>query len=1016
MPRHVHPAFGVAVFLALLHLGGRTRAAEPVQPNEETNVTIRVESAAVRTLSGTWLLAVDGENKGRDERWFEKARPEAKAAPVPGIIQQVFPGYHGVAWYWHTFTVTQLPAAGEDRMLLRFGAVDYLADVWLNGTHLGRYEGGETPFEFDATAAFRAGENLLAVRVLNPTGRPIDGYVLNQTPHRNKVDAPRCGSSFNIGGIMYPVELRRVPPVYMADLFVRPDVKSGQIQVTIAVRNTGPATTGMLTLNVAQSGGGGDVLQRVEQKAAFAAGDSMHELSIAVGQPHLWNLDDPFLYRVTAGVRQAFQGDTPSGRPLDTPPSVSLEKRTDDGKRTHQLSVRCGFRDFRVVDGYFQLNGKRLFLKSTHTGNHIPIGQTVPVIADFVRRDLIYAKASGFNTVRFISGVAYPEQLDFCDELGLMVYEECYAGWCLEDSPKMAERFDRNSSDMVRRDRNHPSVTIWGLMNETRDGPTFRQAVAFLPKLRTLDPTRLVLLHSGRWDAAPTIGSVSNPGGAEWEPMWGVEGPNAPKVDPKLDWNPGGYLDRAGDAHVYPAVPHTPQTLKFIREIGRETKPVFLSEYGIGSMMNVISESRHFEQVGARPDLEDAAMLRAQSEGLTADWKRLGFEGVYPFAEDLLRESQRLHSRQRALGFDLVRSNPKFCGYNLTGMLDHAITGEGLWTFWREWKPGTFDAVADGWSSLRWCLFATPQHGYAGREFTVEATLATEDALKPGEYPARFRIVGESGIVWEKAEMVRIPSPAPLAVPVIHETIKLAAPAGKYVFAAELEHGGAPVGGRLAFYLSDPAALPKLEGQATLWGIEKRAEDWLTARGLACRTLDVAAPSARELVIVGRPGDADTNPKAWEALTQRMAKGATVIFLSGVLFRDSKAAMQWLPLKNKGRCRSFNDWLYHKECVAKRHPVFEGLQSPGIMDWDYYGLVIPHEIFEGQDTPDETICAAFATGHHEYGNGYGCSLLIAAYRSGDGRFILSTPYLLENLDAHPAADRMLLNLIRFARK
>ena len=72
-----------------------------------------------------------------------------------------------------------------------------------------------------------------------------------------------------------------------------------------------------------------------------------------------------------------------------------------------------------------------------------------------------------------------------------MVYEECsFAGWCLADSPKMAERFDRNTSDMIRRDRNHPSVTIWGLLNETRDGPVFRQAVAFLPKLRELDPTR----------------------------------------------------------------------------------------------------------------------------------------------------------------------------------------------------------------------------------------------------------------------------------------------------------------------------------------------------------------------------------------------------------------------------------------------------------------------------------------------------------------------------------------------
>jgi len=100
--------------------------------------------------------------------------------------------------------------------------------------------------------------------------------------------------------------------------------------------------------------------------------------------------------------------------------------------------------------------------------------------------------------------------------------------------------------------------------------------------------------------------------------------------------------------------------------------------------------------------------------------------------------------------------------------------------------------------------------------------------------------------------------------------------------------------------------------------------------------------------------------------------------------------------------------------VANRHPVFAGLQSPGIMDWDFYGPVIPHDLFEGMDTPDETIAAAFATGHHASPTGYACGLLVATYRAGAGRLILSTPYILENLGTHPAADRLLLNLMRHA--
>ena len=94
----------------------------------------------------------------------------------------------------------------------------------------------------------------------------------------------------------------------------------------------------------------------------------------------------------------------------------------------------------------------------------------------------------------------------------------------------------------------------------------------------------------------------------------------------------------------------------------------------------------------------------------------------------------------------------------------------------------------------------------------------------------------------------------------------------------------------------------------------------------------------------------------------------------------------------------------------------QALQAPGILDWDFYGPIIPHEIYEGLDTPDETIAASFVTAHHRCPGGYGCGLLLAAYRHGAGQIILSTLHLVENLDAHPAADRLLLNLIRYAQR
>jgi len=285
--------------------------------------------------------------------------------------------------------------------------------------------------------------------------------------------------------------------------------------------------------------------------------------------------------------------------------------------------------------------------------------------------------------------------------------------------------------------------------------------------------------------------------------------------------------------------------------------------------------------------------------------------------------------------------------------------------------------------------------------------------LKPGEYPARFRVFGPTGTVWEKSATVTIPSSLPFAVPVLRETFKLKGPPGQYTFSANLERGGAATGGSLTFNLSNPEESPRPSGEVTLWGIDEKTKQWLTAHGLECRPFQTNEEGERQLILVGMPADAgDANQ--WELPKRRMTvQGANVVFLKAGLFKGNTNNMNWLPLKAHGTCINVYDWLYHKECVAQRHPVFQGLQGPGIMDMEYYGPVIPHEIFIDQDTPDETICAGFNTGYHAVAGAYRSSLLIALYRAGAGRLVLSTPYILENLDSHPAADRLLLNLLRY---
>ncbi len=952
-------------------------------------------TTAIRTLNGTWRLATDPQDVGETKQWYEGPLPNAQPTRVPSIIQEVFPGYHGLAWYSREFVPPVHPNV-QGRYLLRFENVDYLATVWVNGILVGSHEGGDTPFVLDATHAVKPGRNnKLVVRVLNPSNKRIDGIVLGDTPHQFKRLPYVNGAMFDYGGIIGPVELVMAPAVRVENLYVRPDWETGRILVQVNVRNAArKPSRGRLVLSVAPAASG-ETLEANYLQHELPPGDTQVKAELHVEGHRLWDIADPYLYQVKASVRAG-----------------GIEG-------VDESSVRCGFRDFRVINGYFRLNGKRLYWRSTHTLNHCPIGQILPPsnAPDILRRDMLYAKAAGFNGVRFIAGLAYPYQLDLCDEIGLLVWEESMASWLPAPFPGMKEKYEITVRNMVLRDRNHPSIAIWGMLNETPDGPIFREAVAALQTVRAVDDARLVLLSSGRWDGQPSIGSVSNPGSSEWQHVWGLEAPGAhPLTTGKI----GGYWKDSGDAHFYPEVPQTPQVNREIRTLGQNTKPVFLSEYGIGSMMNVIQDARMFQQAGARPDLEDFTLMRSMAERFTADWNRWGMDGVYSFPEDMLQESQRRMARHRLLGFNLIRSNPKLCGFNLTGMLDHVMTGEGVWRFWRDWKPGAMDAMQDGWWPLRWCLFVQPEHGYAGRPIRIEGVLANDDALQPGEYPAQFRICGPSGIAWDRQTVARIPRPAPghdgpLAVPVLNEEVALSGPPGTYELVATLEQGGAPKGRSWQFYLSDAASLPRLNRTVTAWGIEQKAQAWLREHGVTCERFGGSKPSRREIILVGDLSKTGANGNAWKELAQRMARGSAVVFLSPLAFQRKKDKVAWLPLAKKGRCYKFGDWLYHKECVAKEHPIFDGLQGKGILDWYYYGPMIPHHLFDGQETPDEIVAAAFAAGYSTPG-GYASGILLGSYRFGAGRFWVNTFPALENLDAHPAADRIILNLIDYASR
>ena len=1007
--------------ISLLVVGFATaRAGEPA-----TSVPAgQPVSSNVVSLDGDgWLLATDPKNVGREEKWFETPRAEAKPTKVPWIIQDAFPAYHGVAWYWREFAAPKNPHAGG-RWLLRFWAVDYLAEVWLNGTRVGQHEGGESPFVLDVTDAIRVGvKNLLAVRVLNPANEPIDGIVLGETPHRNKVIPYRAGASYNHGGIVDSVELLVVPAVRIDDLFARPETKTGKIRVQAQVHNAGQREAAARFEFTVAPANSGETIERIVLDRNLPSGDTLVEMELHVAQPRLWELNEPNLYRVTARV-QAKE-------------SLSFDER----------SVRCGFRDFTFENGYFRLNGRRLFLRCSHTGNHCPVGLQLPPDPDMLRRDLLNVKVMGFNAIRFISGVATRYQLDLCDEIGLMVYEEPYAAWCLRASPKMAERFDESLFGMIRRDRNHPSVVIWGLLNETHDGPVFRHAAAALPRLRELDDTRMLMLNSGRWDLRSSVAAeppeltglqswrtdfgtdpnvTHNPTakpieglGIKWAPgqlalhpgpageccvvRWTCPTPGEHEVNAtftsiarhattdvhalhnsqplhdgginigdhsgsssftgkltmkagdRLDFvvgfgnghyggdttalaatvrQPDGTLDDAAakftlqknpngpwsygwlapaaqfdvatfkaytvahvsgaakppeqrrfgtlsnpgsaewedvldDQHPYQRVPHTAAVIKTLRTFQGDKNPMFISEYGVGSAVDLWRVTRHYERLG-KEHVEDAQFYRDKLDRFLADWDRWKMDECFATPQEFFAQSIRQMAAERLYGLNALRANPSLVAHSLTGTVDQGMSGEGLFTTFRELKPGTTDAMFEALAPLRLCLFTEPLHVYRGGRVKLEAVLANEDALPPGEYPVRLQVVGPNmQRIVDRVVTVTVPASGepvgrvsrpdpresgrngsgdpsyenaqlqnqepPFAIPFFSEDIPIDAPAGTYRFLATIERGGAPTGGETVFHVDDAAAMPSVETEIVLWGDDPELAKWLVDRGIRVR-------------------------------------------------------------------------------------------------------------------------------------------------------------------------------------
>lgn len=393
------------------------------------------ESRMVFDLNGVWdFCLMNGEAKG-----------EIMPMPVPSSYNDIYTGrdfadHVGNLYYRRTFTVSSRML--EKRLFLRFGSVTHKAEVWLNGTCLGKHSGGFLPFSFEITEAARAGENELEVivnNIVDETTLPAGRMVHQKFPGLpEEIHNLPNFDFYNYSGIMRPVCLYTAPESYIEDISIY-----GKMDGSFYwdVKANGEGTVSVRLLDAA----GNEV----------AAGEGFKGTG-RIDQVQLWEPGHPVLY------------------------SLEVTLTGSDGEKDTYTEV-FGFREVSIRDCRIHLNGKPVYLKGFGKHEDSPVHGRGFDMAYNVK-DIGLLKWIGANSFRTSHYPYCEEMLQLCDRKGILVIDEApavglNAGFTatglLGGNPngtwklfKTAEHHRQVLRDMVQRDKNHPCVIIWSVANE----------------------------------------------------------------------------------------------------------------------------------------------------------------------------------------------------------------------------------------------------------------------------------------------------------------------------------------------------------------------------------------------------------------------------------------------------------------------------------------------------------------------------------------------------------------------
>jgi beta-galactosidase/beta-glucuronidase len=446
----------------------KTGWAEQVDPQNPLPEYPRpiMERNEWQNLNGLWQYAILPKGQREPENFDGTILvPFAAESSLSGVQKTV--GSDSELWYKRTFTV---PSAWKNRRtILHFGAVDWKAEVFLNGIKIGGHTGGYTPFCFDITPFLKPGEQKLVVKVWDPTDRGFQ-------PRGKQVGNPNSIWYTAVTGIWQTVWLEPVGEKHIVSLKTVPDVDNGKISVS--VETSGAAAYDIAEVKILDNG-------KVISSARSVISENAE---LYVPDAKLWSPDSPFLYDLEVSILSG-------GRQVDRVKSYCALRKISF-KRDDAGIVRL------------QLNNKNLFQFGPLDQGWFPDGLYTAPTDEALAFDIEKTRELGFNMIRKHVKVEPARWYYHCDRLGMLVWQDMPSGdrgpqWMTDRyfnagefirTPESEKNYYREWQEIIDLLYSHPSIVVWVPFNEAWGQFKTPEVVEWTKRY---DPSRLVNPASG---------------------------------------------------------------------------------------------------------------------------------------------------------------------------------------------------------------------------------------------------------------------------------------------------------------------------------------------------------------------------------------------------------------------------------------------------------------------------------------------------------------------------------------